>query len=53
MLLQIHDELLFEVHESKLALTRFMVQEEMSHAVTLNIPIKVNIKTGKNWMETE
>ena len=53
MLLQIHDELLFEVHESKLALTRFMVQEEMSHAVTLNIPVKINIKTGKNWMETE
>lgn len=53
MLLQIHDELLFEVHESKLALTCFMVQEEMSHAVTLNVPVKVNIKTGKNWMETE
>jgi DNA polymerase-1 len=53
MLLQIHDELLFEVKESTLELTRSMVQEEMSHAVTLNVPIKVNIKIGKNWMEAE
>jgi len=53
MILQIHDELLFEVKENKLASTRSMIQEEMSHAVTLNVPIKVNIKTGKNWMETE
>ena len=53
MILQIHDELLFEVKENKLASTRSLIQEEMSHAVTLKVPIKVNIKTGKNWMETE
>lgn len=53
MLLQIHDELLFEVKENTLTLTRSMIQEEMSNAVTLNVPIKVNIKTGKNWMEAE
>lgn len=53
MLLQIHDELLFEVKEHTLALTRTMIQEAMVSAVTLNVPIRVNIKTGKNWMETE
>ena len=53
MLLQIHDELLFEVKEYKLDSTRSMVQEEMSHAVMLKVPVKVNIKTGKNWMQTE
>jgi len=52
MLLQIHDELLFEVKENKLEQTRLMVQEEMGHAVKLKVPVKVNIKTGKNWMET-
>ncbi|OQY98635.1 MAG: DNA polymerase I [Candidatus Brocadia sp. UTAMX2] len=52
MLLQIHDELLFEVQNNTLPLTRSLVQEEMSHAVTLKVPIKVNIKTGINWMET-
>ncbi len=53
MLLQIHDELLFEVQKNTLTQARFLVQEEMSHAVVLNVPIKVNIKTGINWMETE
>ncbi|MCZ7623542.1 MAG: DNA polymerase I [Candidatus Kuenenia sp.] len=52
MLLQIHDELLFEVGVQALEQTRIMVQEEMGHAVTLRVPVKVNIKTGKNWMET-
>ncbi|HHT9129623.1 MAG TPA: DNA polymerase I [Candidatus Brocadiaceae bacterium] len=51
MLLQIHDELLFEVKENKLVSTRSMIQEEMSRAVILNVPIKINIKIGKNWME--
>jgi len=53
MVLQIHDELLFEIKEDNLAFMRSMIQEEMSCAVTLNVPVKVNIKTGKNWMETE
>ncbi|TVM00484.1 MAG: DNA polymerase I [Candidatus Brocadia sp. WS118] len=53
MLLQIHDELLFEVQKDTITLTRSLVQEEMSRAVSLNVPIKVNIKTGVNWMETE
>ncbi len=53
MLLQIHDELLFGVRKDKLESIRTMVQEEMSNAVTLKVPVKVNIKTGKNWMETE
>lgn len=53
MILQIHDELLFEVKEDTLALTASMVQEKMGNAVRLQVPIKVNIKTGKNWMETE
>lgn len=53
ILLQIHDELLFEVKENTLESTRSMVQGEMCHAVTLNVPVKVNIKAGKNWMEAE
>ncbi len=53
MLLQIHDELLFEVKKDTLALVHSMIEDEMSHAVTLNVPIKINIKFGKNWMETE
>ncbi len=53
MLLQIHDELLFEAQEHTLASAKSMIQMEMSHAVTLNVPVKVNVKVGKNWMEAE
>jgi len=53
ILLQIHDELLFEVKDAMLERLRSLVQEEMTHAVILDVPVKVNIKTGKNWMETE
>ncbi len=53
MLLQIHDELLFEVKASASASARAMIQDEMVHAVEMDVPIRVNIKTGKNWMESD
>ena len=53
MLLQIHDELLFEVKKSASASALAMIQEEMTHAVDMDVPIKVNMKTGKNWMESD
>lgn len=53
LLLQIHDELLFEVKENTLALTQSMIQEKMSNAVTLNVPVRINVKIGKNWMDAE
>ncbi|MGR3309889.1 MAG: DNA polymerase I [Candidatus Brocadiales bacterium] len=51
MLLQIHDELLFEVPEAELPLCKDMVSKEMSAALELKVPIKVNISVGKNWMD--
>ncbi|MDR4508245.1 MAG: DNA polymerase I [Candidatus Brocadiaceae bacterium] len=51
ILLQIHDELLFEVKEKKIETTRMMIQKEMEYAVTLKVPVRVNMKIGKNWME--
>jgi DNA polymerase-1 len=51
MLLQIHDELLFEVPEKEIEITTEIVKECMENAVQLNIPIKVAINTGKNWFE--
>lgn len=53
MLLQIHDELLFEVPEAELPFCKDMISQEMSGALTLSVPIKVNISVGKNWMEVE
>lgn len=51
MILQVHDELIFEVEKSELEKLREMVIYEMSNAVTLDIPLKVDSGTGNNWFE--
>jgi DNA polymerase-1 len=51
LVLQIHDELLFEVHEEELSYVKEMVKEEMESVVKLSVPLKVEIGTGKNWAE--
>ncbi len=51
MLLQVHDELIFEVPEGELELMRQLVPEVMSTALELSVPLKVDIKTGNNWGE--
>ena len=51
MLLQIHDELLFEVLEDERAQVRQIVERLMPHAVALSVPIKVDLKAGPNWAD--
>jgi DNA polymerase-1 len=51
MLLQVHDELVFEVPEKEADTMRALVPEVMSSAVELSIPLKVDMKQGKNWGE--
>jgi DNA polymerase-1 len=51
MLLQVHDELVFEVPEKELKRISKLVQEEMEGVYNLRVPLKVDIKTGKNWDE--
>jgi DNA polymerase-1 len=53
MLLQVHDELVFEVPESEMAEMRQLVPEMMVNAIQLSIPLKVDVKTGRNWGEME
>jgi DNA polymerase-1 len=53
MLLQVHDELVFEVPENEMAEMRQLVPEMMVNAIQLIIPLKVETKTGKNWGEME
>ncbi len=53
MLLQIHDELLFETPQAELHFCKDMISKEMNSALALKVPIKVNISVGKNWMEVE
>ena len=51
MILQIHDELLFEVPEIELDLLSSLVKEEMENAIKLDVPLKVDCDYGKNWFE--
>jgi DNA polymerase-1 len=51
MLLQIHDELLFEVPENELDETLKLITLEMEAALDLSVPLKVEIGWGKNWAE--
>jgi len=53
MLLQVHDELIFEVPQEELAEMRQLVSEVMSTAITLSVPLKVDTKVGANWGEME
>ena len=53
MLLQVHDELIFEVPHDELEEMRQLVPEIMSTALKLRVPVKVDIKTGHNWGEME
>lgn len=53
MLLQIHDELLFEVPVLAVEPEKEMIVHEMSHAMKLSVPLKVEVGLGKNWMEAK
>ncbi len=53
MVLQIHDELLFEVDTGAVEQCRKMVEEEMTGAMKLRVPLKVDVAVGRNWLETD
>jgi DNA polymerase-1 len=53
MVLQVHDELIFEVPEAELELMRQLVPQIMSTALELSLPLKVDIKIGNNWGQME
>jgi DNA polymerase-1 len=53
MLLQVHDELIFEVPKAEQAEMKKLAAELMSSAITLSVPLKVDVKTGPNWGEME
>ncbi|MBS0621934.1 MAG: DNA polymerase I [Verrucomicrobia bacterium] len=51
MLLQIHDELIFEVPEGAIEQVKKMVKEEMEGVISLKVPLIVDLAIGKNWKE--
>lgn len=51
MILQVHDELNFNVPEDEIDRLTQLVREEMEHVIPLSVPLKVDIGIGDNWLE--
>ncbi|HCE54662.1 MAG TPA: DNA polymerase I [Lutibacter sp.] len=51
MLLQVHDELVFEVHKEELSILKPKIKQQMEHAYTLAVPLIVELGEGENWLE--
>ncbi len=51
MVIQVHDELNFNVLNTELAQVKQIVKEEMENAIALKVPLKVDIGVGNNWLE--
>lgn len=50
LVLQVHDELVLDVHTSEVEEVSKMVQDKMSHAFDLGVPLDVEYSTGENWL---
>ena len=53
LLIQIHDELIFETPAKNLKAERTWIAQEMTGAMQLKVPLRVHVASGKNWMEAE
>jgi DNA polymerase-1 len=51
MLLQVHDELVFDVHRDELDEVKTLVEQHMKTALPLQVPMEVGMGTGNNWLE--
>ncbi|MDX2177284.1 MAG: DNA polymerase I [Candidatus Sumerlaeia bacterium] len=51
MILQVHDELIFDVPDGELDKVKQLVPEEMARALPLSVPVKVDVECGANWAE--
>ncbi len=51
MLLQVHDELVFDAHKDELEIIRPIIKQEMENAYMLKVPLIVDIGVGENWLE--
>lgn len=53
LILQVHDELIIEAHESELEEVTKLLKDSMENAVSLKVPLSVDVKSGKSWYETK
>lgn len=51
MILQVHDELVFEVEQEELEIMKAIIAEGMQNAIELKVPLEIDMNTGQNWLE--
>ena len=51
LILQVHDELLIETYEDEIEQVKEILYDKMKHAVSLSVPLEVDLNTGKNWYD--
>ncbi|WP_293957332.1 MULTISPECIES: DNA polymerase I [unclassified Sphingobacterium] len=51
MIMQVHDELVFDIPKSEIQLFKQIIQDKMTNAIKTNVPLVVEIGEGKNWLE--
>ena len=51
MILQVHDELIFDTHKDEIEIVNSIVEEKMKTAFKMNVPVVVDINIGNNWLE--
>jgi DNA polymerase-1 len=51
MILQVHDELVFDVYRPELEEVKPIIEHHMKHALPLNVPVEVGMGVGENWLE--
>ena len=51
MILQVHDELIFDVHKNEVEIIKQLVGQLMTDAIPLKVPVVVDMNTGNNWLE--
>jgi DNA polymerase-1 len=51
MVLQVHDELVFDVYKPELESVKPIIEQHMKNALPLNVPVEVGMGVGENWLE--
>ncbi len=51
MIMQVHDELIFDVPKDEIKTVKKIIHDKMKHAIDISIPIEVEINMGENWLE--
>ncbi len=51
MILQVHDELVFDTHKNEIEQVEYIVEHKMKNAIKLNVPVIIDMNTGNNWLQ--